>query len=455
MNTHATKIQYLSLTVYTALSLCISYLFTGCSSSSEDLSPLEAVPDGSHYIAVIDAESLAKEYSQFIPADLTKPVGKVVDTNCQAVDLKQIVTFRTAKGYSGAIIKIVDREKLLESLESSIGESKQTDDYTVFTVSGRKIAIGENLCCIAPDMETIKKIGRRGSGQPISQMEGVMQFLSEDGDDVRSATLASDLYGKKMNGLWLCNALHCSQESISLEISLMQPDGESGEIGKMLADEIDPDVLRFIPSGCSLVAATGKQQDGAKMFGLESILRSYLPVDPNISQTGTTAWYGRPAGTLSSEDLLNPRVWNIAAISQMPQNESVLWLDNFKDQYGQYWRENPETGCYTVSAMGVSLTVGYYEGYSLTGVNGDFSFNNSNSYTQDFQGARMVILIDIPKGSNLQRAAELPCGASLAIKATADNIRTKLCFYGNSESALITLGSINQLGNLLPFVMGI
>lgn len=439
-----------------ASALLLTAMLPGCSGNLQDIdSALDAVPDNVRYIAVIDAERLGNNAEIFFPTDMILPLKGIVGAGTEAVDLSQITIFTLPKGYTAVAVKVKNRELLEETLEKQCRPDKALDDLDIFDCGKRKIAVGENICFIAPDVKTIKTI-LKADHPEISAIEGIRQFLSTNEKGVKSAAIASDTYGKKLEGLWLCCDLRLPASSINLDITLMQPDGESGHIGELLADEIDPTVLTFIPGGCSIVAATGKQQEGAKMFGIEALMRSAVPVELNLSETGTTAWYGRPAGRLSAVDPFDPKGWNFISISQASPQEGEQIVDSYLDQFGRNARKDPETNCYTVMYNDRSATFGYLDGFTIMGINGDVTTGNSNPYTQDFQGARMVVIVDVPKGSPFYHALDLcPYGMSLNIKATTDVLTAKFRFYGLDGSAVGVFNRLKFSYNLLPHLMGL
>lgn len=443
-----------SITYFT-LALVLPMLLGACSNNSGNFeSAVDAIPENARSAAVLNVEKLGERTSDFLPSDLITPFQAILSADKEAINHSEIAIFTIPKGYTLGAVKIENRDKLISQLPEACSEAEGFGDYAVYDCGKRKIAIGESICYITPDIKTLKQMLKE-KRPAVSAIVGVRQFLANPDEAIKTAAIASDLYGKKLEGLWLCRALHFTDSSISVDLSLIQPDGESGQIGTLLADEIDPAVLGFIPDGCSLVAATGRQLEGAKMFGIESMMRSYIPVELNLSESGTTAWYARPAGALSADDLLDPRVWNFASVSQASQTEGEAMIEGYLDQVGGHARKNPETDCYTVGYGSQEATFGYINGYSVTGLNGEINPSSSNSYTQDFRGARMVVIIDIPKGSQLQHAAELPCGASLNVKATTDNLHAKLRFYGNPAPALETIDNISPLHNLLPLLLGL
>lgn len=436
----------------TALSLACVIFFNSCSSQHQIDSVLDAVPDSARFIALIDMQKLGNEVSEFIPAELAEPLGvlKAADNGC--LDFAELAVFKTAKGYTVGALKVNDSSRLKELLDNDAKAEAAFGDFQVYTLGARKIVFDDSRCYISPDTQTIKKITKEKQPE-ISAIVGVRNFLNNSYEAITSASIASDSYGKKLEGQWLCRALHFTESSVSLDFSLMSPDGKSGEIGALLAEPVDPDVLGFIPDGCSLVGATGKQQEGAKMFGIESILRSYIPLELNLSDSGTTAWYARPAGSLDSDDLLDPRDWNFVSLSQASQTEGNQLLDGFLEEYGQNARRDPSTDCYTGKYNGMDFTVGYIQGYAIMGINGEIEYGNSNSYAPDFEGARMIVIVDAPKDSRIQKAAGLPCGTSLTVKATTDNLHAKLRFFGNSASPFATINEIPTLRNILPLLL--
>lgn len=440
---------------FSAATLIFLLIFCSCSKKSDEInSAIDAIPDNVRFAAVLDATTPDFDLSEFLPTDLAEPFSVVAKAGKEAVDLSVMALFTLPKGYTLGVVKVEDAGKLLETLGRECDSEEGFDDFEVFECGKRKIAVGRSVCYIAPDLKSIKDILKE-KPTGTSQIEGIRKFLATPDEAVKTASIASDIYGKKLQGLWLCRSMRPGRSTVSLQLSLLKPDGESGKLGELLADEINPAVAGFIPTGCTMVAATGKQREGAKLFGIESILRSYIPVELNLSASGTTAWYARPAGALDPDDLLNPADWNFASLSQSSQAEADEMIASLLDQTGHRARMNPDTGCYTLAVGGMQAVFGYLNGFSVIGLNGDITYGHSNSYLHDFNGERMVILIEIPKGSRLQQAAQLPCGASFDIKVSDDYLNAKIHFYGNTSPALETIDAISPLHNLLPFIMGL
>jgi len=389
----------------------------------------------------------------FIPTDLLRPLAAVLSAGNDFVDTSNAVIFTAANGYTGIILKVTDHEQLTEALNPYRDEASDFGDYLTYTTGRRIIAISDGLCVIAPDVNTVKTVGQKNGDSHISGMTGVKEFLAS-GNTIRSARPASDVFGKKMEGLWLCASLRLTDSSAVADLSAMRPDGQPDSIGARIAGVIDPGVLGFVPGGSSLVIASGLQGDDAKLFGIEEIVKNYFPGDIVMSKSGTTLWYARPAGTVTSDNLLSPQVWNFAGIIQMPQADGEKAIINMQNMTRGMARLDSSTDCYTLTSGDASITYGYINGCFAQSANGPVTYGNSNPFTDDFRGARVAALIDIPGESSLRSAIGLPCGASLSVKVTTERIRAKLAFYGNNRPLLSTVGSVTTLRNLLPHIIG-
>lgn len=445
---------------------------TSCGKETAE-NPVEAVPPGSTQVTVIDLEALAAAngaesltadnnltpaaedaIASILPGDLLRPLAAVLSSGNAGVDTNGAVLFTTQKGYSGIIMKVNSRELLAESLLPYRDEPSDQGDYDMYTTGRRMIALSDHLCVIAPDAATVKTVGERTGGHLISEMVGINEFLASKDNAIRSARRASDIFGKKMEGVWLCTGIRFNDSSVTGNISAMYPDGKPDSIGARIAGKIDPDVLAFVPEGTSLVIASGLQEEATKLFGIEDLVKNYFPGEVVMSKTGTTLWYARPAGTITEENLLSPQVWNFAGALQMPQEDGDRAVRNLQTKNNGLARLDPATGCYTMTNGDASLSYGYIDGYFVQSANGPITYGNSNPFTQDFQGARLAAIIDIPGTSSLRTATGLPCGASLAVKVTTEDIHAKLSFYGNPRPVLSTINAIPALRNILPFLLG-
>ncbi len=454
--------------------LCLAILLSliSCGRKTPE-NPIEAVPPGCSQVTVIDLQKLAsanganslvaegsltpaaeEAIAMLLPTDLLRPLAAVVSIGDNGVDTRQAVMFTTSRGYDGLILKVTSRQQLADAMHPYRDASSDFGEYDTYTTGKRLIAISDHLCVIAPDAATIKTVGQEGEGGIISGMTGINEFLSSTDNAIRSARRGADLFGDKMEGLWLCLGLRFTDTSATADLSAMRADGEPDSIGARIAAPVDPDALAFVPEGTTLAIASGLQGDNAKLLGIEDLVKKYFPGDIAMSKTGTTLWYARPAGTITADNLLSPQVWNFAGAIQMPQEEGDMAIRNLQAMNHGLGRLDPATGCYTVTRGDASLSFGYINGFFAQSANGPVKYGNSNPFTQDFSGARLAAVIDIPGSSSLRTAAGLPCGASLAFKVTTFNIHAKLSFYGNNGPVLRTINAIPALHNLLPYIVG-
>lgn len=435
--------------------------------------PMDAIPPGARRVTVIDLDKLASAngatnlstgagltpaaedaLGMFLPTDLLRPLAATLSSGGKGVDTSRAVLFTAANGYTGLILKVTDIALMRQSLAPYRDSEADFGPYEAYTTGRRIIALSDALCVIAPDAATVKTVGKTDGTQLVSSMEGVREFLKSD-NAINSACPAAEMFGRKMDGLWLCASLRFSGSAAIANLSAMRPDGTPDSIGKRVAGDIDPDVLRFVPAGISLVLASGLQGEDAKLFGIEELLGKYFPGDIAMSKSGTTLWYARPAGTITPDNLMSPQVWNFAGIIQMPDEEGSRAVSKMQQMNDGLGKLDPSTGCYTLANDDASITYGYLDGYFVQSANGPVSSANSNPFTQDFNGARVAAIIDIPGESSLRTAAGLPCGASLTVKVTTFDIHAKLAFYGNSSPLLSTINSIPALHGILPYIAGL
>lgn len=434
--------------------------------------PVAAVPSDVRKVTVLNLDKIAKangtplfassgkmspegteSVGMFIPASLMKPLEAVVTAAPEASDTSRAVMFTNRKGYTGLILKINNPETVDLTLGQQLQPAEKIDGCETYTTGRGIIALSGNICVIAPDAATVKEItDRRPSRWRISKMEGIRQFLSTD-NALLTAFPAENLYGDKMKGEWMCVAVRFNDTSAIADIMFMEPDGKLDSIGSRIAGSIDPEVLRFIPQNANIVAATGVQEADGKAFGLEQLLSKYYPGKLRLSETGTTAWYGRCFSDPGDDDFFSVASWNLASLAQMSAARADSVTQAIETYYGTTGTTEEGSPMRTIAVGNIQLSFGYIAGYYAESLNGPVTDDNSNPYTQDFQGAHMVVLIDVPQESALQRAAMLPCGASFAMRLTSTRLHAKLTFYGNRKPFLANLNSIDLLRPLLPYLI--
>jgi hypothetical protein len=459
----------------TALFTAILLLaLSSCSGSDTQLSAVGAVPDGSRQIAVMnlkeialanDAQQIAKNGSltgeaeqalnMFIPNDLLRPLATLLGSNDQAVNTEQAVIFRLPNGYNGMILAVTGKINS-DALSTYRDEAADFDDYTVYNINRRILAISDDFCVIAPDTDTVKKVGKN-SEQYLASIEGVKDYLTANNDDdaqtIRTASIASDVFGKKMNGLWLCGSLRFSDDKAVVTAKAITPDGKVDQIGDRIAQPINPNIATFVPQGANLIIASGLQDGDGKLFGAEKITDHLFPSGVTLSTVGSSLIYARPAGTVNLLNILSENVWNIANAVEMTQNDGEEAVELFRKLGNS--QLDPETGCYLIDAGAMNIAFGYVDNYFLQSINGQVTKGNSCGYEKDFQNARLLAILDIPNGSSLQQACGLPCGASLVLKVGNDNLNAALRLYGNKRPVLATINSMALVQQIFPYLMNL
>lgn len=460
-----------NLSLCLSVSIAMTLLTAVTSCGKKDLTdPIAAVPPGATSITVIDIDAIAEAngsalsgskdtsipaemesaLGMFLPGSLLRPMGAVLASSPESVDTREIVVFTASNGYTGAILKVKDQNRLSEgSLHKLRDKSRDFGDYEVYTTGRPVIALSETICIIAPDIATVKTVGQGSGKEKITDIPGVMEFLKGD-NAVKNISRASDIFGSAMKGLWGCTSLRFNTSSAIADLIVLRSDGEVDPVGTRIAGEIDPAVLRLIPQGCSLVAASGLKGEYTSKTGIDRLIGSYLHGDVSMSKSGTTAWYARPAGRITSDNLMSPQVWNFAGIMQMSPEDGEQAIRNIQIYTGGSPVLDPASGCYIHDrGDGGSLSYGYLDGCFIQSVNGPVASSPQNAAGTIPPGTRLAVMIDIPEGSSLQKASGIPCGATFDLKVSADMIHAKLSFYGNRQPVLSTIFSIPALREAL------
>lgn len=442
----------------------VAMLLNGCS-GHKPMNPLDIVPENSTAGAVVDMTKLAeaaglsspaqdsRALNIFIPTPLRITLQNVAEAAPEALDLTKVIWFRMSNGYDVAAAEVKNPAKLAEAIEEQRDAASDFDDYTLYNINGRALAVSENLAVFAPDAATVRECGASGSKTLISQNIGLEQFLETDGNAVNVVSEAKSLGIKELNEQWICTSIRFTDDSATADISVMLPDGKVDEIGKRIAGEIDPAALQFVPQGATAVIATGLQPDDA-LFSAEDLTAMLFPHKIGQSETGTTLWYARPAGSLDPEDLFSPLRWNLATISQMPDTELSEAMDEMAEATGNRARKSINSDLMTYNIMGLPGSYGYINGYFTESFNGEASFGNSNSLAPLFEAARVVALLDIPLDSDLRRALNLPCGATVSLKIQTSDIRLKLQVFGTDKPVLALLTELPGAGGFMGQITG-
>lgn len=447
-------------------------LATSCG-NNRSLTPLDCIPADTRGAAVIDLHQIARACSEaspikdnqllpdceealamFLPSETLRPMLTVLGAAPQAIDLHQITIITTADGELISIAPCTDPEGLTAALKKSADSASGPDGFECFTGNDRLIAIGRGLCLTAPDAKAIETLLGNLPADPGATIPAIRKFLESD-NAVKSAAKASDIYGEKGKGLWMCGALRFSSEAAIAEISATKEDGTPDSIGARIAGEIDGRVLPFIPTGVTAAIASGRQSGEMKLLGLEQLLGQYIPMEIPFDQSSTTAIYLRPAGRITADNAFTPSAWNIAAISCVPDSIGRMAVSDFLATTRRRASLDPQSGIHTLEAGDNSISCGYADGLLFQSTNGPVTANLPSPLTQEFEGARLAAVIDIPAGSSLKEIAGLSSAASLTLKVSTFGIRAKLSFYNSDIPVFKALLSTPYMREILPYAIAI
>lgn len=474
-------VHCIRLTV-TAVTTLIMFILSGCSSKG-DLSPFDLIPDNAENIAVIDLNALANAAGEssalkgeplkdayleeddladaspsvlpmFLPRNLDATILAVASCAGKNIDLSRLTIISTPE-LQATIFPTDNAEALTKIIANRYLTASAIPDMKHFTDEGISIAIGRGLCIISEDATGIETLLAKVHSTPfISRFEGINQFL-EGENAVKTARPAAAVFGDKVAGLWLCSAMRFTPAAIVADITMMSPDGKPDSIGARIAGNIDPDVIRFIPSGCTAVIASGKQSDELKLFGLEELANQNLPIELPTSPEGTTAIYLRPAGRITAERIMDPSAYNIAAVAQMHPDSALVKINRTIANKPLLPTSDKASGLYTIKFGNSTLSLRYLDGYLTESLNSEVTANNTNSLESEFNGAVLAAVVDIPTNSPLRQSLSLPFGASLSLKVTTFHIHGRLNIYDSKEPALRAVMSLPMMEDALPMFLGL
>lgn len=396
----------------------------------------------------------AEAFKIFLPPNLEVPLAILTGLVPEGFDASCLICFSASNGYPLAVTRVMDKEAMSDALVKYRDEDSDFGDFELYTINRRALALSESLCIVAPDVATIRSIITEERKHSLSaEMPGIKEFLNDRANAINIALPAKTVEGPGMKDLWLCSALRFTSNAATLEIKALQPDGTPDSIGTRIAAPIDPDVLQLIPEHVAIVIASGKQP-AESLIPIKKLTGKIFPPLNGIPVTGTSAYYGRPAGDLTEENLMNPALWNLASLIQLPEAELPSAMHTMAETTDGNAHKDAENGQMIFRDNDISVSYGYVDGYFTEAYNGPVTSGNVNSLSSVFSGARLAAMVDAPLGSQLQKGAALPCGASLSLKVTTWNIRLKLALYGNQQPPVTFIAQFPAIAGVFNYITG-
>ncbi len=231
---------------------------------------------------------------------------------------------------------------------------------------------------------------------------------------------------------WLTMNVAVTQEAITMEWSALDCEGRNVAFGNLF-EEIDPEVLSFIPNDAVLALAFGKPDFDNQLLN-RFAQSQYGWIAEKI--TGTSAISVSMGGSVDNLRFAGPEAFNIQFATAASENSSPSLLD-VCDEYFQGKRTSD--GRYLAALSGCDLWYGQENGFVAVSFNRPFTSNYSNDLAPRFEGKRLACDLEIPNGSSLMKGLNLTSGVSLNISLTTDKLKARLRFNGSSKTAALSL----------------
>lgn len=429
--------------------------------TKNDGSLLERVPGEASSVMTVDFKKLFKEAGAPTPltpgGEWTDAAGKIASTFCppdfvealrvcalpgSGAELDHVVIFEMATGAGGLIVKVDDEDEFVE--KAAAGEAEklgEVGEYDVYACpQGGVLAVDDHLALFTQSQQNVSDFVDAVARQRVEEFAGLRQFLNQGKKAVsfalncdNSPSQAAIIGGKEQ---WLCASMEPNRQAINAEAVVMDRGGKLTPIGGYF-EEIDPRVLAFIPGDAVGVAAFGRFTGDLAL--VKTLISQYAPF-LTVSETGTTALSASPAGGAESLREFSLPAWNLVDIVKVSPDERQALVA--KTRLNPLFKKISDNQWAIDYIPGIELYVGDFDGYYVTSLNREISNANNNSFAQDFEGRHLAVVVNIPAGSDVQRAASLPFGLTLSVGLQEDKLKVRLSFNGTDLPALQALGQV-------------
>ena len=445
------------------LPLVILGVFTGC--RDKHLVPqIEFVPDTAVSVRVINLRYLMKsagigsrvldghrDESAETLFDLCFPFelrNSFVELGVigGGLDLTNIYGLTTSHGYEVLMAPVADRSAFLARLGvcPDVQEIKPDGakewNLRYFRMDDVIVAMGDDYCWFANDVETVHDVLLESAVGHMGDVIGVRHFLENPSPvkiAVNSARSPIDFIGGRDK--WLCVGFDVSDTSVSSDVIIMDDEGRVDSIGANF-EEIDTDFLHYTPSDASVVLAYGKF-DGNKR-GLAMLLGKFAPM--YVSQaSGTTSLYALPASgnAVAVRDAV-PGAWNVETMVQVPDDVLQAGVRSYRhDAPSAKYAD----GQWAYADGDATYYFGGFDGALVFSTNREISSGYTNDFLSDFEGKRLMMLVDIPAGSVLAKAWSVPFGVHFRMGVDERRLFARVTFSGSGRTALGALLELPQI----------
>ena len=438
---------------------------SGCS-GDRMRSIIECVPENAVVVRTVDLAYLFREagvpspvrsdtlsedaagiLSLFVPADFHVILTRLLAAP-GAVDLSGMLMFTDAAGRDIAILPVSD-PRILDSViegERGVEAIGETDGLKFRIIDNMTLATdGMGLCFIAGDIMTVASALADARISHFGVFGGVHDFLTEKS----ACNIAVNCGNSPLSFMgggsrWLCMSLNATRQSVTLTGKLMNREGALDSIGGNFK-EIDTDFLRYTPSDASVILAFGQFSGNARALGM--LLGRFAPIYLEQAD-GTTSLYALPAsGNPEAVAAHEAGSWNVETMVHVPENLLEVGLAQYAARAGGLLNRI-NNNQWEYSSDGNDYYFGTFDGSLVFSSNREIASDFNNGFTEDFQGKRVAMVVDVPYRSVLARAWGLPYGVTFKIGLNAMDFKMRVTFNGAEATALRSLLKLPQLPDL-------
>lgn len=459
--------------------LCAVLMMAGACSKVET-SLLDTVPKSAPVVAVIDADLLLKRAGCQInggTVQLSPQLQKLVDTPAEsssvvastlrmlvdlygAVDLSEVVFVGIDPGQNSndtfLTFMVSDRGAVVAKMESLGVKNTGSDGVDVYAGDEWTVAMRDSQGWLIPAGTDSDKARSYFTApdrkESIGAQSGIVDFLNTD-NAVNLAVLASGLQGNKDDeGRRACIGVKVEESVIGMRMQLVSPDGAVSDFASDY-QEIDTDFLRYVPGSYIGAAAVGFTSSfdwsalgtlAAMVGGRDAAMITQMAMPMLSKIDGTLAVAAGPAGGAPAIADINLKTWNFLLMAHMQQADVDATLSQIEAMAPQLGATQVklEDGGANVSAWrlpdGTELYAGNVDGY-LALSNREFNPDSENSMTEIFESMRAALAVNIPAGSEVVKAFNLPFGFNASVQCQKSSLHVRFSLNGTDRSVLQAL----------------
>lgn len=364
------------------------------------------------------------------------------------VDMSNMVAYgyNAASGRTAVTFRIDDREGFDKNVAGLGATATSAGGADYYEMDGWTLAAMGDQGWMAPEsvsgmVAVVSEAMAVEAAESVSSLDGITDFLGGN-SAVKVAV--------KQAESWLCVSVKLEDPVIGAHLQVMSGDGEVKSVAAGLK-HVDTGCLRYMPDNSVLVAAIGcapgfdwspvRAVVGA-FLGPEAALNMQF-VEPFLTKIdGTVAFAAGPAGGAPAIADINYHTWDFTFMAYMPQTEvdKVLTMVNmYGGQLGMKSVAVDDNITELRLPDGANIYVGNVDGYMMVSTRRPALSASEGAMVDMFQSKPGAVVLNVPAGSEIVKAFELPCGFDCSIQLADDYLHGRLSLNGSDSSVLEVL----------------